>query len=258
MPTAAPSSRERLQKVLAAAGVASRRSAERLIQEGRVSVNGSIVRELGTRVNPRTDRIRLDGRRVNPRPPQRYYLLHKPRGVVSTTHDPQARRTVVDLTSDANRLFPVGRLDAASEGLVLLTNDGEAAQRLLHPSYRVPRTYRVSVDGRIQASDLRALRNGLHVDGHHAAVRDARLLQASETRSVVEVVLIEGRRHQIRKMFDAIEHPVRRLVRTRFGPLSLRGLAPGESRPLSREEREAVRKWTRNEPARPGPQPDRS
>jgi len=232
--------RERLQKVLASAGVASRRASEEIILEGRVSVNGRIVRELGTRVDPTRDRVRVDGRILSGPEPRRYYLLHKPRGVVSTTRDEHARRTVVDLASSQRRLFPVGRLDAASEGLVLLTNDGELAQRMLHPSFRVPRVYRVTANGSIGTDVLRALREGVEIEGGTAAAEDVRLVRAGEVSSVVEVVLMEGRRHQIRHMFDAVGHPVRRLVRTAFGPLTLSGLAPGESRPLRRDERRAL------------------
>jgi len=234
--------KERLQKVLASAGVASRRASEELIREGRVSVNGKIVREQGVRVDPARDRVRVDGRVLNGREPRRYYLLHKPRGVVSTTRDAHAKQTVVDLASSERRLFPVGRLDAASEGLLLLTNDGEVAQRLLHPSFEVPRTYRVSIDGKVSGEELQTLLRGVPIDGRDAAAQALRLLEASDSRSVVEVVLIEGRRHQIRAMFEAIGHPVRRLVRTAFGPLSLRGLASGECRPLRRDEREALKK----------------
>ena len=238
--------RLRLQKVLASAGIASRRRAEDLIREGRVSVNGKIVDQLGTRVDPDQDRVRVDGRPVRGREPLKYYVLHKPRGVVSTTRDRHAKRTVVDLTSDVRRLFPVGRLDAASEGVILLTNDGEVAQRLLHPSYAVPRTYRVSVEGRVLADDLRTLRRGIDLDGQLARVESARLLEASAERSRVELVLVEGRRHQIRKMLDALGHPVRRLRRIRFGPLTLRGLAPGECRPLRPEEHAALRQLLRS------------
>jgi len=245
----APRSSERLQKVLAAAGVASRRASEDCIRAGRVSVNGKIVRELGVRVDPARDQVRVDGKLLKGREPRRYFLLHKPRGVVSTTKDRHAKQTVLDLASTTRRVFPVGRLDAASEGLVLLTNDGEVAQRLLHPSYGVRRTYRVSVDGQVTSEVLRTLQRGVPVEGRDAAAEEVRLLEASEQRSVVEMVLIEGRRHQIRAMFDAVGHPVRRLVRTRFGPLALRGLAPGECRPLRREEREALRKILGDAPA---------
>ena len=248
----------RLQAHLARAGVASRRAAEDLIREGRVSVNGRIVRVLGTRVDPRRDQVRVDGRRIEGREPRRYYLLHKPRGVVSTTHDRHARRTVIDFASGAARLFPVGRLDAASEGLLLLTNDGQVAQSLLHPSHQIPRTYRVSVDGRVAPDTLRALRSGVEVDGEPLSVRSARLHTSAEGRSVLELVLIEGRRHQIRKMLDAVGHPVRRLVRTRFGPLTLRGLAPGDCRPLRRDERDALQRLIGRPHAARDRQPPRS
>ena len=231
---------ERLQKVLADAGVASRRAAEALIEAGRVTVNGREVRTPGTRVRARRDRICVDGKRVAQPEPRRYFVVYKPRGVVSTTHDAHARRTVLDLVRSGARLFPVGRLDSASEGLLLLTNDGELAQRLLHPSFEVPRTYRASVDGRVAAPVLRALASGVPVTGGHARARTVRLLEQSDERSVVELMVVDGRKHQIREMMQAVGHPVRRLLRVRFGPLTLAGLAPGESRPLRPAERSAL------------------
>jgi 23S rRNA pseudouridine2605 synthase len=235
-----PAASERLQKVLADAGVASRRAAEALIEAGRVTVNGREVRTPGTRVRARRDRICVDGKRVAQPEPRRYFVVYKPRGVVSTTHDAHARRTVLDLVRSGARLFPVGRLDSASEGLLLLTNDGELAQRLLHPSFEVPRTYRASVEGRVEAAALRALASGVPVAGRRARAREVRLLEQSDARSVVELVVVEGRKHQIREMLQAVGHPVRRLLRVRFGPLTLQGLGPGESRPLRSAEREAL------------------
>ena len=230
----------RLQKILAEAGVASRRRAELLIREGRVSVNGRVVKLLGTRADPGRDEIRVDGRRVGRARRRVYYLVHKPRGYVSTTRDPHASHTVMDLVRSRARLFPVGRLDAASEGLLLLTNDGALAQVLLHPSFEVPRTYRVSVDGAVGADTLRRLSSGMELDGRQTAPCTARLLEREAQRSVVEIELIEGRRRQIRLLMARLGHPVRRLVRTRFGPLLLRGLGPGESRPLRARELAAL------------------
>jgi len=240
---------ERLQKILAAAGIASRRAAETMILDGRVSVNGRVVRTLGTRADAARDRILVDGRRVGRPSRARYYLVHKPRGVVTTTREPGSRRTVLDLVpSSRGRLFPVGRLDAASEGLVLLTNDGAAAQRLLHPSFEVPRTYRVSVDGAVRSHGLRTLADGIELDGRPTAPCGVRLLSSSEERSVVQIELIEGRRHQIRRMFESVGHPVRRLVRTRFGPLRLTGIAPGDARPATPAERETLGRMLRDAP----------
>lgn len=230
---------ERLQKILAEAGVASRRGAEGLILAGRVSVNGRVVRQLGTRA-ARRDRIEVDGRRIGPPRRTKSYLVYKPRGVVSTTRDPNAKRTVLDLVPSRERLYPVGRLDAASEGLLLLTNDGALAHALLHPSFEVPRTYRVSVRGTVRATALRDLARGIRVGGRRARAVEARLLERDETYSVLELVLLEGRKRQIREMLRAVGHPVRRLVRVRFGPLVLAGLRPGEWRPLRDGERRAL------------------
>jgi len=227
---------ERLQKLLAGAGVASRRACEELIREGRVSINGKIVRELGTRAHPGRDRISVDGKRVRLEPRLVHYILYKPRGVVSTTRDAHAKRTVLDLVPRRERLFPVGRLDAASEGLLLLTNDGALAQLLLHPSFRVPRTYKVSVNGAVKADSLRRISRGIELDGKPTAPCEVELLEQTPERSVLEMTLIEGRQRQIRQMMTAIGHPVRRLLRVRFGPLGLRGLHPGEWRALNPRE----------------------
>ena len=231
----------RLQKILAAAGIASRRAAEEMIRAGRVAVNGTVVVELGTRAHPAGDRIEVDGHRIGrPRRPV-YHLLHKPRGVVTTTRDPHAKRTVLDLVPKGERLFPVGRLDAASEGLLLVTNDGELAQVLMHPSFEVPRNYRVSVDGFVPDDALRTLEQGIVLDGRRTAPCTARLRERTRERSVIDIELIEGRRRQIRRALKELGYPVRRLVRTRFGPLTLAGLAPGASRRLHKREVEALR-----------------
>jgi pseudouridine synthase len=232
----------RLQKILAEAGVASRREAERMIETGRVSVNGKVVTQLGTRAAPARDTIRVDGRRVG-RPSRRvYYLVHKPRGYVTTTRDPHAKRTVLDLVSSRARLFPVGRLDAASEGLVLLTNDGELSQALLHPSFRVPRIYRVSVDGAVPESTLRQLAEGVEIEGGRTLPAKVRALTRERERSVLEIELVQGRRRQIREMMLAVGHPVRRLTRVGFGPLRLGGLRAGAARPLQADEVAALRR----------------
>ena len=231
---------ERLQKVLAAAGVASRRAAEELIREGRVRVNGQVVAELGTRADPRRDRITVDGRRISQTRPRRSFLVYKPRGVVATTRDPHAKKTVLDLVPSRERLFPVGRLDAASEGLLLVTNDGALAQVLLHPSFQVPRTYRVSVDGKLSAETARQLSAGVQLRGRKTAPCELRVLARESDRSMLEITLIEGRRHQIREMMRSVGHPVRRLVRIRFGPLGIGDLQPGEARPLRGAESRAL------------------
>ncbi len=221
--------------------MASRREAERWIAAGRVSVNGAVVRSPGARADPARDLIRVDGRRLPRRRSPRAYVLHKPRGVVTTSRDPHARRTVLDLIPDhQGRLFPVGRLDAQSEGLVLLTDDGELAQALLHPSFEVLRRYRVSVEGGVSRETLRRLRAGIPIDGRRTAAREVRVLRVGPDRSVVELALVEGRRHQIRRMLDAVGHPVRRLVRTAFGPLRLGGLRAGAHRELRDAEQRAL------------------
>ncbi len=231
---------ERLAKVLAAAGVASRRGAEALMREGRVRVNSKVVHDLGRRVNPERDRLEVDGRRVRAARAARSYVVYKPRGFVSTTRDPHAKRTVLELVPGGARLFPVGRLDALSEGLVLLTTEGRFANALLHPSFGVPRTYRVSVAGRVRADALRALNRGVLDEGERLAPAQVRVLAIGEETSKLELVLVEGRKHEIRRMLAAVGHPVRRLVRVAFGPLRLRGLKPGSWRALRSDEAEAL------------------
>jgi 23S rRNA pseudouridine2605 synthase len=203
---------ERLQKVLAAAGLGSRRVCEILIDEERVTVNGEVA-VLGRRVDPETDRIEVDGLRVPVRPGLVTYLLNKPRGVVSTASDPQGRPTVVSLVPSEPRVFPVGRLDTDTEGLLLLTNDGDLAHRLTHPSFGVDKEYLAEVDGRTAPARASLVAPG-----------------------ALRLVIHEGRNRQVRRMCEAIGHPVRRLVRTRIGPLADRRLKPGEWRVLEMDE----------------------
>jgi pseudouridine synthase len=231
---------ERLQKILSSAGLTSRRDAERWILEGRVTVDGRVVRELGTRADPERERIAVDGRPIPTRRGSKTYALYKPRGVVTTTRDPHARRAAVDLVRVRERLFPVGRLDLASEGLLLLTNDGALAHVLTHPSFEVPRTYRVSVQGSVDRSALARLRAGVEVGGRPAVPRKIDVLDREGERTVLEVTLCEGRKRQIREMMRAVGHPVRRLVRTSFGPIRLGRLGPGEWRPLRATELRAL------------------
>jgi len=246
---------ERLQKLLAAAGLASRRTAEGWIRAGRVTVNGRVA-SLGDRADPSRDEVRLDGRRL-PRiaaEPAAYWLLHKPRGVLSTTRDPHAasrgRRTVLELLPEAARgarLYPVGRLDLDSEGLLLLTNDGAVAQALLHPSHGTERVYRVTVRGRVDAATRARLAAGVPLDDGPSAPWRIASLQHSARRgtSTLEVGLQEGRKRQIRRACAAVGHPVQRLVRVRMGPLRLGRLAPGAARPLRAEERRALQRHAR-------------
>jgi 23S rRNA pseudouridine2605 synthase len=222
---------ERLQKVLARAGLASRRQAEELIADGRVTVNG-IVAPLGRRVDISRDRVEVDGAPVPVRPGLVYYLLNKPAGVVTTAADPEGRPTVVALVPDEPRVFPVGRLDVATEGLLLLTNDGELAHHLTHPRFGVDKEYVAQVAGRPSPAALRRLREGVELDdGRTAPARVAAL--APDT---LRIVIHEGRNRQVRRMCDAIGHPVQRLVRTRIGPLTDRRLPPGAWRPLTPSE----------------------
>ena len=243
---------ERLQKILAAAGLASRRSAENLIREGRVRVDGRVVTELGTRADPSRQRITLDKVRIPSKRPRASYVVYKPRGVVTTARDPHAKKTVLDLVPKAERLFPVGRLDAPSEGLLLVTNDGDLAQRLLHPSFEVPRIYRVSVAGELSAETARQISAGVELAGRRTAPCEVRVLAREPNRSVIEITLIEGRRRQIRRMLEMLGHPVRRLLRTGFGPLRLGTLKPGGSRPLRRSEELALDRLAAQHATGPG------
>lgn len=226
----------RLQKLLADAGVASRRHSEELISAGRVRVNGHVVTKLGSHADPFSDHVEVDGRSVGEPAEPCYFMLHKPRGVITTTRDPRAKKTVLDLVPTNERIFPVGRLDAASEGLLLLTNHGALAHVLLHPSFEITRTYRASIDGAIRAATVRRLEGGVQLEGKMTAPCTIRVLTQQAERSVIELDLIEGRRRQIRLMLEAVGHRVRRLIRTRYGPLELGRLRYGESRPLKRGE----------------------
>ena len=222
---------ERIQKVLAAAGVASRRAVEEMVAEGRITVNGQRAR-LGQRVDPENDAVEVDGVPVGLRADLVYYLLNKPPGVVATASDPQGRPTVVAMVPDDPRVFPVGRLDADSEGLLLLTNDGGLAHRLTHPSFGVEKEYLAHVRGHPSRGALRRLRDGVELDdGLAQAVAVSRLEP-----SVVRLVVREGRNRLVRRMCEAVGNPVIRLVRTRIGPLVDRKLPPGEWRVLTQSE----------------------
>lgn len=228
---------ERLQKVLARVGLGSRRACEELIGEGRVTVDGAVA-ELGCRVNVESVRIEVDGAPVGVRPGLVYYLLNKPAGVVTTASDPHDRPTVVDLVPDDPRVFPVGRLDAQTEGLLLLTNDGDLAHRLTHPSFGVDKEYLAEVQGRPSPAAVRQLREGVVLEDGRTAPARAVLVDAS----VLRITIHEGRNRQVRRMCEAVGHPVVRLVRTRIGPLVDRALAPGSHRTLVAEEMQALRR----------------
>lgn len=222
---------ERLQKVLARVGLGSRRTCEDLIRDGRVKVDG-VIAELGRRVDPDTARIEVDGIAIGTRPGTVYYLLNKPAGVVTTVDDPLGRPTVAELVPDDPRVFPVGRLDQDTEGLLLLTNDGELTHRLTHPSFGVEKEYLAHVEGRPTRGALRRLREGVELDDGPTAPARASLVAPD----VVRIVIHEGRNRQVRRMCEAIGHPVRRLVRVRIGPVTDRSLAPGAWRPLTMAE----------------------
>lgn len=234
----------RLQKFLAQAKVGSRRAAEAMIKEGRVEVNGRTAL-LGQRVDPARDRVEVDGSRVRADPSIRYVVINKPVGVITTAQDPHGRRTVLDLVPSKQRMFPIGRLDADTEGLLLLTNDGELAHRMSHPSFEVTKLYVAEVEGAADVATLRrTLTQGVKIDeGRKARATSVKVLnvrRGKRQRSVVEISLHEGRKHVVRKMLAASGHPVVRLVRTGIGPLKLGRLAPGRFRDLEPGEVRAL------------------
>lgn len=226
---------ERLQKVMAAAGIASRRQCEIYIEDGRVTVDGEVA-TLGRRVDPDAARVELDGVPISVAPGHVHYLVNKPVGVVSTASDPRGRPTVVSLVPDEPRVYPVGRLDMDSEGLILVTNDGELTHRLTHPSYGVPKEYLVEVRGRVTPHDLRTLRNGVELDDGLTA--PATVSKPGE--GMLRIVIHEGRNRQVRRMVAAVGAEVTRLVRTRIGPITDPHLAPGAWRSLTRTELRAL------------------
>lgn len=248
-PQPEPETLVRLQKVLASAGLGSRRACEQLIEEGRVSVDGNPVSQQGMRVDPGNAVIRVDGDRVNVRGDVVYLAVNKPRGVLSAMSDDRGRRTVADLVPPtAGRLFHVGRLDSDTEGLLLLTNDGELAHHLTHPSFGIEKTYLAEVPGPVPRDLGRRLRAGVSVegeDGDRPVVVDRfRVLDAAGDRALVELVLHEGRKHVVRRVLAAVGHPVQRLVRTAVGPVHLGDLRPGRTRPLDRRELAALFRLT--------------
>ncbi|MBI2710199.1 MAG: rRNA pseudouridine synthase [Actinobacteria bacterium] len=241
----------RLQRVLARAGFGSRRLAEELIDAGRVTVNGTPA-VLGRRVDPDVDRVEVDGVPVGVRPGLVHYLLNKPAGVVTTVTDTHGRPTVVDLVPGEPRVFPVGRLDLDTEGLLLLTNDGDLAHRLTHPSFGVEKEYLAEVQGEPARGTLRSLREGVDLDDGRTAPAKASLLAPN----LLRIAIHEGRNRQVRRMCEAVGHPVVRLVRVRIGPVRDRSLAPGEWRALAADEVRALAEAARPVPARvPGERP---
>ncbi|HEV7920413.1 MAG TPA: pseudouridine synthase [Thermoanaerobaculia bacterium] len=244
---------ERLQKIIAHAGFASRREAETMIREGRVTVNGKVVTELGSKANPGTDHIKVDGKLITRPEPHRYILLYKPKEVMTTVEDPQGRRTVIELVRGIReRIYPVGRLDFHSEGLVLLTNDGELAFKVSHPRHGSVKTYHVKVRGVPEERMVDKLQRGITIEGKRTLPTEISRIRTTgkgedEGNSWFEVKLREGRTQQIRKMFQAIGHPVSKLRRVAIGPISDPKLTPGVWRELTKQEVKALA--TMQEPA---------
>lgn len=239
---------ERLQKVLAAAGLGSRRKCEQLILEGRVSVNGTLVTELGTKVNPESDAIEVDGRPILSEK-KVYVMFHKPKGVITTLSDPKGRQTVKDyMKGIRERVYPVGRLDYDSEGLLILTNDGELANRLMHPKYQIPKTYLATVKGVPDGGKLEKLAAGIRLEDGITLPAEVEYADvAPDLKSaVIRITITEGRNRQVRRMFEAIGHPVDRLKRIGYGPLELGGLTRGKTRRLTEGEVEALKRSARS------------
>jgi 23S rRNA pseudouridine2605 synthase len=236
-----PFVQERLQKILARSGIASRRGAEQLMLEGRVTVGGEPVRELGTKADLATDDVRVDGVRVKAPKGLVYLVLNKPRGYVTTRRDPEGRPTVMELVPAVPGLFPVGRLDVTTEGLILLTNDGAFAERVSHPRYEVPRVYQAKVHRVPEPETLLRLKRGVRVDGDFMAVDRARVLEA-DNNAWVELVLHEGKQHEVKRLLEAVGHPVSKLRRVAVGPVTTKGLEPGQFRSLTPGEIAGLRR----------------
>jgi len=241
----------RLQKILSHAGVSSRRVAEELIRQGRVEVNGQVASELGTRAKPEVDDIRVDGRRLKLGGDRKYYLMYKPRGVMSTRSDPQQRETVIEVLARAGvkgYFYPVGRLDYDSEGLLIMTNDGDLAEKVTHPKHELERAYEVRVAGLPEARDLARLARGIVIEGRRTLPAAVRMIRTypdkSEPQALIEVVIKEGRNRQVRRMFEGTGHPVIELRRTRIGPITDRKIKPGQVRELTAAEVKALTRPT--------------
>jgi 23S rRNA pseudouridine2605 synthase len=247
---------ERLQKLLATAGLGSRRKCEELILAGRVEVDRQVVRELGTKADPHKVEIRVDGVPLS-KPRLVYFLVNKPTGVVSTNSDPSGRPRVIDLVAYSGRLFTVGRLDMSSEGLILVTNDGELANRLTHPRYGVEKTYQVEVAGTLERGELDKLHKGVHLAEGFARVVSAKIKHQYKQSTLLEIVLNEGRNREIRRLLARVGHKAMRLKRIALGPVRLADLPSGQVRPLLREELKSLRQAARGSHAKSprGPQP---
>jgi 23S rRNA pseudouridine2605 synthase len=251
-PAGPPPAGDRLQKVLAAAGLGSRRECEELILAGRVEVDRQVVSELGARVDPQEQAIRVDGQPIK-LARRLYYAVHKPPGLLSTNRDPSGRPRVIDLIGGDQRLYAVGRLDKSSEGLIIVTNDGDLADRLTHPRFGVEKTYAVQVAGRLEPPMLEKLKAGVHLAEGLARVRRVRIKGRHKQSTILEIVLDEGRNREIRRLLASVGHKVQRLRRIAVGPVRLGELAPGEYRPLTREELQALRGATPGKERAPKP-----
>lgn len=245
----------RVQKYLSRAGYCSRRQGEALMKQGRVTINGEVCRELGSKIDPDQDSVEVDGRLIELPEDFTYILVHKPVGYVTTLDDPRGRPTVADLLDDDQpRLWPVGRLDLDSSGLLLMTDDGKLTHRLTHPSYEARKRYRVSVRGHVDddSSALERLRNGVELDdGYVTEPADVHVVERRSASTLLDVTLTEGKNRQIRRMAEAIGHPVESLTRVAIGPIELGELEPGQSRPLTDEEIDSLYREVGDEPPRP-------
>lgn len=235
---------ERLHKYMAHCGVASRRKCEAIIREGRVTVDGKVVTELGLKIDPDQHRIKVDGRRLKKTENKVYYMLHKPKDVTTTASDDLGRRTVLDMIPEVKkRVYPVGRLDRDSEGLVVLTNDGDLANYMTHPSFGVMKVYRATVEGQVDPELLKTMtEKGVKVGAALIRPASVRLVKALKTSTIIEVTVGEGINREVRRLFAALGHEVKKLIRIKEGPLSLRGLGKGKHRPLTDSELAALRK----------------
>jgi 23S rRNA pseudouridine2605 synthase len=236
---------ERLQKILARAGLASRREAERWILEGRITVNGTVVRKLGSQADPAKDSIKVDGKRVKPVAAPLYYAFHKPAGIITTLNDPERRPDLTPYLArlgEKHRVFPVGRLDYNTTGLLLLTNDGELALRLTHPRFGVKKIYRVKLSACPTEEDIAHLRKGIRLDDGMTAPARVRIVEKLKKNAWVEIELYEGRKREVRRMFEALGYFVEKLIRIRFGPISLGSLEPGTLRRLSQIEVQSLKR----------------
>jgi 23S rRNA pseudouridine2605 synthase len=227
---------ERLQKYIASCGVTSRRKAEELILQGRVEVNGEKKMELGAKVDPEKDSVKVDGKEIKTKKNFIYIKLYKPEGYVTTVKDQFGRKTVMDLVASDDRIYPIGRLDYDTSGLILLTNDGDLANRLMHPSYHIYKTYDAKVEGKLSQAEVEKLRSGINIEDYRTAPAKVNVLKESGRYSVVRISIFQGKNRQVRKMFDSVGHNVIELKRISFGDISLGSLTPGQWTNLTERE----------------------